>query len=796
LLFRYFRKRPLLHLIKITGLVLAFSSLTLIALYLKHELSFDSFHSRAERIYRFTATSPSAFSGKHFARIWGARYVPAMAENFPEIEEYVRLSPVGGGLIYHEEKPFPMDQTFFVDSTYFRIFDDRLLQGNPQTALEGPGSMVISESYAQRIFGRENPMGQVLTIPTGRFVGEELHLTVNGIMEDNPGNSHMHPQFIATPPQRSYLEGWAWTYLLLNEQAGSEGIREGFPSFLAEFGEQEAHEVDYTAHLQKITDIHLKSAKTREIEANGSMLVVYSFSMAVLILLFIALANYANLNRGMLRLSDSYIFVGRVFGASRRQQLLLYLCEGVLVLSMVLVLTWAIVYLGSRYIHQHIKLDLLDASIPFAMGITLGIAAIAFMAGFMPQARGYWRSLRVRLKSTSGARAGKLGLNKGLIVFQYTIAIMLMVAVGVIQRQTRHALQSAMGAEGNNIVCMEYQHSSIIEGFRSFKEVLLDYPSIEYVSAMFEKPGGEANDLFPFEMEGYVPGESGTNDNHIGIFPCDYSLPSLFGLRFLAGRDFSETYQDEAGLGEYLINESALQRLGFSEPRQAIGRSFQLFYHSDIITIPSGQIIGVVEDFHLSHLKRKVGDLVLFKRDSMWIDNLLVAFSTGNTRQGLKDMEMVWEELFPGHQFTYQFVDEMYEEVYLSERLQAGLLLLFTMIALFISSMGLLGLSLLSSQERTREIGLRIVVGADAGALVRMINWDFLKWILLSAFLALPLSWLAMRKWMESFAYKTDLSWWIFLLACLLSLLLSGLTVSIHSWRAARMNPVDALRDE
>jgi len=224
LMLRNLRRRPFLNLIKVAGLMLAFSSMLLISLYMKHELSYDRFHSASDRIYRFTATSPTAFSGKHFARIWGARYIPELAETFPEVENYVRLSPVSGGLIQWEEKKINMQQSFFCDSTFLKIFDAPLLLGDPEEVLDSPSSLLISQSYAKKIFGDENPVGQVLTVPAGRNHGVPINFQVTGAMEDFPDNSHFHPEFVARPANPSYLDGWAWTYFLLNPGAQPGGI--------------------------------------------------------------------------------------------------------------------------------------------------------------------------------------------------------------------------------------------------------------------------------------------------------------------------------------------------------------------------------------------------------------------------------------------------------------------------------------------------------------------------------------------------------------------------------------------
>ena len=796
LVFRNLRRHPFLNLIKLAGLMFAFSSMLLIALYMKHELSYDRFHSASDRIYRFTATSPTAFSGKHFARIWGARYIPELAETFPEIENYVRLSPIGGGLIQWEEKKIPMQQSFFCDSTYLDIFNVGLLLGRADEVLVAPSSLLISESFARKIFGDENPVGQVLTIPAGRQNAESSSFQVSGVMEDFPANSHFHPEFVATPSESSYLDSWAWVYLLLQPGARPDGVVSGFKSFLADFGETDEEELDYMAHLQPLRDIHLHSQKTREIEGNSNMAVIYSFSIAVIILLFIALLNYSNLNLGMLPYSTRLMFVGRVYGASRRQQLKYYIYEGWTILLLALLLSLVLVELSAMYIESHFNLDLLKGNLPFLLLLLAGIGLLGFVSGFLPQAQAYFRTLLASARNTSGGTVRKRSLNKGLIVIQYCIAIVLIISVLVIQRQTNLAMQSGMGAENSGIICMKSPHSSIVEKFPEFKKALMQYPSVSYVSGMLDPPGGDANDLFRFSLEGYEQDESNPNDQRIGILPCDYSLPSLFDLRFMAGSDFSETFTDTEGSGEYIINESALERLGFSRASEIIDLEFQLFFHNDFIQIPAGRIIAVVEDFHLSSLKRKIEPLVLFKRDTMWLDNILVSFDQGNLVRGLKDLEGVWEDMFPGQPFAYDFVDSMYRQVYLVERLQASLLLLFTLIALFICSMGLLGLSLLASQQRMKEIGIRRVNGAGIMGLVRMLNRAFLKWVLLAYILAMPLAWLGMRRWLEGFAYKTELSWWIFLLAGIIALSLSAIPVSIQSWKTARRNPVEALRSE
>lgn len=302
--------------------------------------------------------------------------------------------------------------------------------------------------------------------------------------------------------------------------------------------------------------------------------------------------------------------------------------------------------------------------------------------------------------------------------------------------------------------------------------------------------------MFPFTMEGYVKDETNDADNMIGILPCDYSYASIFKLHFLSGQNFSEKNEDNEGSGEYIINESAMKRLHFADPDKIIGKEFDLNYEYGLVKIPKGKIIGVVKDFHLSSIKKKIEPLVLFKRKDVWLLDMAISFRPGMQEKALSDIESVWKKMFPEHLFHYKFVSSMYKNLYKRELLQARLLIVFTFMALFICSMGLLGMSLLSTQRRTKEIGIRKVNGAGIYQIMILLNRDFIKWILVSYIFAVPCAYFVMKKWLESFAYKTALSWWIFALAGLIAIVIALITVSSQSWKAANRNPVQALKYE
>ncbi|MBK9389301.1 MAG: ABC transporter permease [Bacteroidetes bacterium] len=788
-------KRPFLNLIKILGLSLALSGVLLIVLFLKNELTYDTFHKDSERIYRLTVTDQSGIRGKHFARISNSGFVPGMADYFPEIEEYVRLAPIRGGVLKHIENFIPIDQAFECDSTFFRVFNCNLVSGNPEEILNSPGSMIISESFARRAFGKSDPMGQIMILPEGQFYGTNKEFTVKGVMRDFPGNSHFHPEVIVSPVEKSEIESWAWTYLLLSENADPGKIVSGFKEFCLTQIDAESDVSKIEAHLQKLTDIHLHSNKLREIEPNGNMSVIYAFSIAALILLLIALANYANLNMGMAGFSDNYLFISKVCGASGLVLLKYFIYDGIIIILCSGLTGGFISFFANLVIRTQYGINLLAGNSLFITGFVLIFGLLGLISGILPLLRQGIESV----KDTSGHKYVSLrrkGISKGIIVIQYTISVVLIVAVFAIKKQTGYALEQSMGSNNENLICMKDVHTSVQQKFKVFKNELLKYSSVKDVSAMFEPPGGEANDMFEFKMEGYVRDETDRSDSFIGVFPCDYSFASAFSLNFLAGTNFSEKSTDNEGSGEYIINETAMKRLHFSDPSEITGHEFKLVTNIESIDLPAGKIIGVVEDFHLSSIKKTVEPLVLFKREELWLLNFVISFNPGEKERALSDIKKVWENMYPGYPFQYEFVGSMYENVYKAELLQTRLLSVFTFMALFICSMGMLGLTLLTTQRRTKEIGIRKINGAATGEIMLMLNIDLLKWIIISIIIAIPMAYFLVSKWLESFAYRISLNWWIFAGAGFTAFIITFITVSVQSWRAAGKNPVETLKYE
>jgi len=794
-IFRNLMKRPFLNFVKILGLAFALTGLIILALFIKNELSYDQSHKNADRLYRFTFTSENIFGGKQFARIQNAAIIPQMADYFKEIENYTRLARVEESFLKYGNKFIKINQAFHCDSTFFEVFNGELLIGDSKNILDNPGTMIISEGFAEKVFGDSNPIGQILTMPVGQFNADEVDYLVQGIMKDYPKNNHFHPDYITSPVDKSVLNGWAWSYLLLLEDADPDIIISGFPDFGSATWDIEKSEITLKPYLQNIKDIHLHSNKLREIEPNGSLTVVYTFSAAALLLLFIALINYANLNIGMAEFSGKFMHINKISGATRKVSIKYYLLDGLIITAFSVFLSLILADFFGGSIQKSLGLNLFEDNTRIIVLIIICFIFLCLIASSLPLVK---QTLN-RAASTHNINdhgIKRKGISKGLIVLQYTISIALIFVVLLIHKQTKYSLRSGLGSHIENLICIDGVHADVQSKFSIFKTELKKYEPIISVSAMFEPPGGEANDMFPFEMEGYVSKNEDGENELIGVFPCDKSLISLFNLNLLSGKDFSEDAEDQDGSGEYIVNESAMKRLGYSNPDEIIGKKFKLIFFNESIQIPDGEIIAVVKDFHYSSLKKEIEPKVFFKRKDHWIENFIVLFKPGNKTEALEAVKTTWNNLFPYYPFNYNYIDSMYRNVYRAEILQSKLIALFTIISLFICSIGLLGMSLLVTQKRTKEIGIRKVNGASESQIILMLNWNLLKWVLLSFILSIPLAYIAMNKWLENFAYKISISWWIFIISGFITILISFFTISVISWKTARSNPVKALRYE
>ena len=788
-LLRNFKKHIILNSIKIIGLSLALCCILFITLFLKNELSFDSYHEeKSDRIYRYTYTDPNHFDGNHFARAYNTSYIPDLCSQLPEIENYVRLAPAWGVLKY-EQNYIDINQGFISDSSFFNVFNAELLSGNPNTILKEPGSVVVSESFAKKVFGDKNPIGQTLSF---QYVPLNPDYTVKAIMKDFPQNSHFHPEILFSPDKEDIYKYWAFTYLLLSEDAKPSKLVLRIQDFLADRRGEKKENFKTKVHLQKLTDIHLHSNKLREIEKNNDSSMIIVFTIAAIVLLLISLINYTNLNIGMQGYSSKYLYINNFLGLPFQGSLKYYFMDGAIINIFTLIVTIILFFPSHFLIQEYFLLDLLKGNIEFSIMVIIAFSLLILITGIFPffSRAGFYLSFKSIQRNHFLPKSKRL--SKSLIILQFTFSIILVIAVIVITNQTNFMIKNSMGNLSNNTICIE----SVQGKYQTFKEELLKHSCIESVSAMFTEFGGESNDMFQFKMEGDQSYNPDIEFNKIGIFPCDYSFPSFFKLNFLSGKTFSQNHVDNDGFGEYIINESAMKYLHYNNPQMIVGKDFQIISNTKDVEIPRGKIIGVVKDFHLSSMKKKVVPLVLFKMKETWLCANIVTYKQGMKKEALGIVKKLWNNLYPGHTLNYEYVGEMYNSIYKTERLQVKLLTLFTIISIFICSMGLLGLCLLITQKRIKEVGIRKVNGAKGIEIFFMLNKELVTQIILAFVLASPVAYFAMNKWLQNFAYKISLNWWIFILAGTLAIGVAFFTISWITFRVALQNPVKALRYE
>lgn len=752
-------------------------------------MGYDAAHKKADHIFRLTTTSPDFAEGNHFARIFDSEKLPILSEQVPEIENFVRLMPLRDRLLLKQEQHYTIEQAYAVDDTFLDIFDITFLEGDRNTAFDSPGSAVISASLARTIFGAENPIDQIFSLPTGHFNTLKADFTIKGVMEDFEQQSHLHPDLLVMPGPDA-IRGWAYVYLLLKKNVLPDEVVGKLSKKLNElYTEESGNENKIQAHLTNLKEIHLKSNLLREIEPNGTMSNIYLLAISSLILLFISLSNFTSLNLGMAAYLSKFLALNQILGSSKRIMATYFIIESaIIVFAAVVLVVLASFQLNTLILDQY-QMNLTHGNGWFVLAIIMAFCFLGILAGIQPVIKSRFENFTLG-KTINGN--GSVHGHKVLLVAQFTLAVILLVGVIVISKQTDFALSNSMGAKEDNILCIPYVHAEVQKDFDVFKSELLKQSAIISVSAMLAPPGGETNDMFSFTMQD-VPDEE---DNTIGVFSCDYSFAEVFGLTFLSGRNFTESNKDEIENGEYIINETALHYLGFQDANAVLDKSFALISPVENVVLPQGRIIGVVKDFHLSGLQTKVEPLALFKRENSWLSNIAISHTPTLKNEAIEGIQKVWMGMFPKYPLEYTQVSALYQKVYKTELLQKNLIFIFALIAVFVCAMGVLGLSLMVSQRRFKEIGIRKVNGATISEILIMLNSDFLKWLLLAILLATPIAYFAAKKWLEAFAYKIEIDGWMFLLAGSITITITILTVSWHSYQAAKQNPVKSLRRE
>ena len=787
--------------ITIFGLAVGLAGCLLILLFIKDELSYDRYNQNYANIYRVTA----------YVRFGGldgsigtvpAPLAAACSREFPEVESAVRFRELGNVIVRHGDKSYTESGLFFADASIFKVFTLPLRRGNPQTALVRPRTIVLSQTTAHKYFGASDPVGRTLRLDNQ----EDYQIT--GVFRDIPANSHFRFDLIASLESLAESRQPRWdgnnffTYLLLRPGSDTAALQAKFPGFIREYlgpwikqvlgssiDEVYASGVRLEYHLQPLGDIHLRSQLKTEIGVNGDIRFVYIFSAIALLILAIAAINFINLSTARSAGRSREAGIRKVLGSEHRQLVCQFLADSLLLSSLAIVLALLLTAIALPWFNNltNKEIDLGRIGIGFvavsAAGMTL---LVGLLAGLYPA----WRLASARpadvLKGNlaAGVRGGRL--RAVLVVFQFSVSMVLIIATLVVFRQLHFIQNKNLGFAKDQVLILQNAHL-LEKQTAAFKIEMLKHPAIVSgtVSGFLPIRPSNRNDsgLFP-------KGKIQSNSTIIAQnWKVDADYVKTMGMKIVAGRDFAK--DAPADNTAVIINQAAARQLGWQEP---LGRQIGFPQDSQVKTFTDRTVIGVVEDFHYESLRSPISPLVMFLGGNG--NRISFRFQAGNTASVLSELKRQWQLFAPGQPFEYNFMDERFGEMHRSEQRLGTIFSAFSGLAIFIACLGLLALSSFMAEKRTKEIGIRKVLGATISEIIVLLSREFVKWVAISALIAWPLAYYAMHRWLQGFAYRIQIEFGVFVLSSLLALLIAMLTVSFQAVRAAVANPVDSLRYE
>jgi putative ABC transport system permease protein len=808
--FRNLYKNKVYSSINILGLAVGLATCIIILLYVSHELKYDKHHEHSDRIYRITSHIDFAGNFIELAST-SAPMGPALKENFPEVEAMTRLRPRGSYVVKKDGENFRESGFVFSDSSFFNVFTVPLIDGDPNNALTTPNTVAISKDMALKYFGSTNVVGETITIQN------DFDLEITAVYENMPATSHFHFNFLISMNTTDEGNNNAWlsnnfrTYLKLKPETDPKVFEDHF-SFIkktyiepqlqqfmgitmAEF-EEAGNRADY--RLQPLEDIHLYSSLTGEFEANGSITYVYIFSGLALFILLLACINFMNLSTARSSQRAKEVGIRKSLGSARSSLAGQFLLESIILSFIALFIGLLLVELTLPFFSELAGRSISSSylsNLPLALGIIGIVTATGLLAGTYPAAMlSSFQPVRV-LKGTFLERKGHGRFRKGLVVFQFSISMIIIAGLLIINNQLEFIQNKDIGFNKEQVVIVEGAYSlggsSSIESYKN-QISTNSFIKSATVSSFLPVEGYGLNDL------AYWPqGESPSQDNTISLqsWKVDHQYIPTLGMEISEGRNFSvERSTDQTAV---ILNESAIKQLGLENPLGKSISTYALNHEDGSIdqnTTVSYQIIGIVKDFHYQSLRDNITPLVLINRPSS--GNIAFKFSGVEAGTVLRVLEEEWKRMAPSQPFEYSFLDQRFEQMYRAEQRVQNLMSSFSILAILIACLGLFGLSAYSAEKRSKEIGIRKVLGANVSSILSLISREFLGLIFISFLVSIPISYFIMQQWLQQFTYRTQIGWSVFLVSGLITMGIALITVSWQSVKAALMNPINSLRNE
>ncbi len=778
--------------INIIGLAVGMAACMLIFLYVQNDMSFDKFNKNYNRIYRVVDIWTQNGSVARWS-LTPTGYANAFTNDFPGVKA-VRLSHGNGPVVIkYGDKLFKTDGVILADSTFFNVFTFPLIEGNPNEALAAPFSIVLSESEAHKIFGTIDPLGKTIRLLN------QFDFTVTGVAKDPPRNSSIQFSFLASftslpgiyHAPASILNNFNsndyYTFLLLPKGYQVESIRNSLPSLLTKYKESDIGFYEREKLLlQPLSDVHFSTNLLFDFPNKGDKQYDYILSGIALFILLIACVNFINLSTARSATRAKEIGIRKVLGSNRsrlvRQLMMEFAILTLLSAAIGFVLIELFLPAFNSATQAHLSTNFFDNPLMILSFVAIWILVVViassypsfYLSSFQPVAT---------IKGPSGSGSGRSVFRKSLIVFQFAISTFLITVTIVMWSQYNFLKSHKLGFDGRQVIYLPWS-TEIVKNYDAFKQQLLQRPRIESVARTGWLPGN------PYDIEGYTwAGKSGGRSDSYYTMMVDPDLASVLRLKFEAGRDFSRNMPTDWSQS-FVINEAAAKRMGWTAP-EAIGHTLNSSYGE------KGKIIGVVENFNIKSLKHEVEPVVM-SMDSTHSQRSIVAMriSGKDIPATMTYIKSQWERFSPDFPFDFNFLDESFGRLYNSEQRLSGLFTTASLLSIVIACLGLFGLAAYATQERTKEMGIRKVLGATIPQVINLIAGDFLKLVAVAALIAWPLAYFAMQKWLQNFAYRLDIGLWIFIVSGAIALAIAMLTVSSQAIRAATANPIESLRYE
>lgn len=796
---RTIRKRKLFASINIFGMTAGITTCLLIALYVNDEFSYDRFHVNADRIYQVGLHRKIGTIEERSVSICPP-LADAMSSEIPEVESALRMRNGGAPVIRYEEKVLIEDNVFFTERNFFDFFSFKLISGDTKTVLKEPNSVVLTEKTAHKLFGDENPLEKLITLDEG---GEKIAYKVTGVAADCPGNSHFEFNMLLTADHRddyfkynAWLNGGVFTYFLLRENASSPVVEKKLEYLVSKYVAPELNKFLGSNHEQfrnaggvyrhyttKLTDIHLKSTSDNDIEPGGSITHIVVVGGIGIFILAIACINFMNMSTAQSAGRAKEVGVRKTLGSLRRQMIGQFLAESMLysLLAVVLALILCCLLLPAFNVLSGKELsiiNLLDGKFTLVVGLMLLV--VGFLAGSYPAF--YLTSFRPVevLKGNVTAGVKSKGIRSALVVFQFAISIFLFIVTSVVFMQIKFMQEKQMGIDKENVILIEdfyYRLGNNSEAFRNAVEQESGVLSTSFTMAKF--PGTYTTTL--------MRSAESEREHAVASYHADFDSQDVLRFEMKEGRYFSKDFPSDSSA--VVVNEAAASQFGFDKPEGQ-----EILNAQNAFVFTRYHVIGIMKDFNFDSYHNKVRPLAVFLERGT--SPILMVRYEGNAKTLIENTSKLWKHYAGTEPFSYSFMDENFDKVYRAEQRIGQLLSVFSGLAIFIACLGLFALAAFTAEQRTKEIGIRKVLGASVGSISMMLTKEFVMLVFIAFIPATTLGWWASSEWLTGFAYRVHIGKLIFVGAGVSAIAIAWLTVGLQSIKAARANPVDSLRHE